>query len=83
MAVDVMLTTKDNPYDPFTQFDEWYLYDELNGHHTCGLIDRLSQTSDELPSRTNKLIIDEAIEWIILNEPEIYTKAERVSKNDE
>ena len=26
-----MLTTSDNPYDPFTQFDEWYAFDERKG----------------------------------------------------
>ena len=81
MAIEVMLTTKDNPYDPFTQFDDWYLYDELNGYHSCGYIDRLAKTSEDLPPSLNKMIIDEAIEEIIADEPEIYTKVER-SIND-
>jgi len=69
-----MLTTKDNPYNPFTQFDEWFMFDELNGYHTCGYIDRLAKTSDDLSDADNKLIIDAAIEDIVSMEPEIYEK---------
>lgn len=74
MSKDVMLTTKDNPYNPFTQFDEWFMFDELNGYHTCGYIDRLAKTSDDLSDADNKLIIDAAIEDIVSMEPEIYEK---------
>lgn len=36
-----MLTTKDNPYNPFDQFDEWYQYDtEVLNYNTCALISR-------------------------------------------
>ena len=32
-----MLTTTDNPYNPFTQFDQWYDYDLLAHHNSCGM----------------------------------------------
>ena len=32
---DWMLTTSDNPYNPFTQFDEWQMFDSLQGYNTC------------------------------------------------
>ena len=35
-----MLTTKDNPYDPFDQFDEWYGYDQDHKHFTCEYLAR-------------------------------------------
>lgn len=35
------LTTSDNPYDPFEQFDDWYQYDTSHGYNTCALIARL------------------------------------------
>ena len=30
-----MLTTKDNPYSPFDQFELWQLYDIEMGYQTC------------------------------------------------
>jgi hypothetical protein len=77
VATEVMLTTKDNPYNPFTHFNDWFMFDELKGYHTCGYIDRIAQTSEDLPDSVNKLIIDTAIEEIIALEPEIYKKVEK------
>lgn len=34
MTIEVMLTTEDNPFDPFTQYDEWYAFDYEKGYHT-------------------------------------------------
>lgn len=34
------LTTADNPYDFFEQFDQWYQFDTTHGYNTCGLIAR-------------------------------------------
>ena len=35
---DTFLTTTDNPYNPFTQFDQWYTYDYDKGYMTCALV---------------------------------------------
>ena len=43
LDADVMLTTVDNPYSPFTQFDDWYSYDVLKGHNTCSLLARMTK----------------------------------------
>lgn len=78
MSKEVMLTTKDNPHNPFTEFDDWFMFDELQGYHTCGYIDRIAKTSNDLPDEINKLIIDVAIEEIVALEPEIYKKVENI-----
>lgn len=36
-----MLTTSDNPFDPFTQYDEWNAWDLNAGYHTNALVARV------------------------------------------
>lgn len=65
MAKHSMLSTKDNPYDPFTQFDEWYAYDEMKGHHSCSVLGHFATTSSALSDEENQRITEEAIDRII------------------
>jgi len=72
-----MLTTVDNPYDPFTQFDEWYSFDEAAGYATCGLLARIVVTSDELSEADQDLALEQAIDEIVKeNVLGIYRKVE-------
>jgi hypothetical protein len=43
-----MLTTIDNPFNPFTQFDEWNAFDTQQGYYTCAYLARIAKVSDEL-----------------------------------
>ena len=45
---DPLLTTTDNPYNPFTQFDEWFMFDVQKGYNTCGYLDRIMASSHNL-----------------------------------
>lgn len=71
----VMLTTIDNPFNPFTHFDEWKTYDESKGYFTCSYLARIARTSDELSETDEELAIQQAIDEIIeLNLLGIYKK---------
>ena len=75
---DYMLTTIDNPYDPFTQYDEWYEYDTTHGYNTCAYLARIAKTSDELSDEDYELEVNNAIDEIVkLNVLGIYKKAFR------
>ena len=65
MAKRVMLTTVDNPFNPFTQFDEWFAFDTSKGYDTCNFLAKVANTSDELPENLNELIVEEAIDEIV------------------
>lgn len=45
-----MLTTDDNPFDPFTQWDQWYAYDESHHYGSCEYLARVAKTSPDLSS---------------------------------
>ena len=70
-----MLTTIDNPFNPFTHYDEWYNYDHAQGYYTCEYLARIAKTSDELSDHDNALAIEDAIDEIVkLNILGIYLK---------
>lgn len=70
-----MLTTIDNPYDPFKEFDDWYNFDESKGYHSCNYLARIAKVSDELPEAEEEKAIEKAIDEIIkLNILGIYKK---------
>lgn len=63
---DVMLTTIDNPFNPFEDFDKWYAWDESHGYHTCAVVARMLQSSrsfsDEDQARDLEAAIDQIVE---------------------
>lgn len=59
------ITTIDNPYNPFTQFDEWFTFDQDKGYCTCSYLDRIAHTSDQLTDEENERIREKAIDEII------------------
>lgn len=59
---DVMLTTYNNPYDPFTNWDEWYTFDIKNGTDCCGYLSRIASeilSNDSKLNNTNEAFIDD------------------------
>lgn len=70
------LTTIDNPYNPFTQFSDWLMYDNLKGYGTCSYLARIAKVSDQLSDEENNEEIERAIDEIISNDfIGIYEKA--------
>ena len=45
--LDVWITTENNPFDPFTQWNHWLSFDTSKGYNTCGKIDKLCPLNDE------------------------------------
>lgn len=60
-----MLTTVDNPFDPFTQYQEWFAWDAAAGYHTPSFLARIALTSPDLTDGENELAIEEAIDEIV------------------
>ena len=60
-----LLTTIDNPYNPFTEFDEWYAYDTRLGHHSLALLARVANTSFDLTEEDQEQDVEDAILEIV------------------
>lgn len=60
-----MLTTVDNPYDPFDQFAQWYMFDMDKKYNTSAYLDRIAHTSDQLSDEENNQEIERAIAEIL------------------
>lgn len=62
---EYMLTTSDNPFNPYTQWDEWYAFDVAAGYHTSAYLARIVRSSDELSESDQSLAIKDAIDEIL------------------
>lgn len=63
------ISTRDNPYDPFDQFEEWFRYDTDKGYNSCGVLARFLYTSDQFTDEENAYETERAIDRIIANDP--------------
>ena len=73
-----MLTTIDNPFDPFEQFTSWFLFDVEKGYNSCSLLGRIAKVSDQLSDEENDSEIERAIDEIIKFDYEnIYKKVKQ------
>lgn len=60
-----MLTTNDNPFNPFSQFDSWFLFDVEKGYNSCSYLARIAKTSEQFTDLENEEEIERAIDEII------------------
>lgn len=65
-----MLSTSDNPYNPFEDFDAWYAYDEALARKEgrascCSYLAKMSLESDDVSEKEdeeiNEMVIDDII----------------------
>ena len=81
MQSSVALTTFDNPYSPFEQFTQWFMFDVEKGYNSSAYLARIANTSDQLSDEENdreiERAIDEIIKYDFLN---IYKKVTRDPK---
>jgi hypothetical protein len=78
-----MLTTVDNPFDPFTEYDEWYAYDLRAGYHSTELLARIVRSSEELSDPDQAAAEEEAIDEIVnVNASGMHKKVSRSDATD-
>ena len=60
-----MLSTIDNPFNPFENFDSWFLFDVEKGYNSCAYLARITKMSDEFTEDEEAEEIERAIDEII------------------
>ena len=78
-TTEYMLTTYDNPFDPFTRFQEWLAYDSMMGYNTPAFLDRVVYACDDLSEPDHALAIQNAIDEIV--KENVLGMWRKVSKN--
>jgi len=62
-----MLTTVDNPHNPFDNFKAWYTWDVASGYHCSNVLANILISSYELSeyeqNLANETAIDEIVEY--------------------
>lgn len=77
--IKTMLTTIDNPFDPFDNFVEWFLFDAEKSYNSCGKLARITQLKDGMSQEEVDAAMDRAIDEII--KYDIFNIYKKVTKN--
>ena len=78
---NVYLTTFDNPFDPFDDFLNWFLFDVENGYNSCGIVARITNIKSDFTQKEIDEEIERAIDRFIEHDDlEIYRKLKKPIK---
>lgn len=81
---ETFVTTLDNPFNFFTQFDDWYAFDTQMGYNTCGYVDRIAKTSNDMSEHDRIRAINDAVDEIVMmNLTGNYTRVVKESKDED
>ena len=65
MVRDVAISTSDNPFNPLTDFDRWYRFDEDKGYHTCSYLARIAHYDPDMTEEEEYEEKERAIDEIL------------------
>lgn len=78
MSKECMLSTIDNPFNPFDQFTLWRLFDLEKGYNTSEYLARMVELTDDMTQKEENEAIERMIDRIIAENPlPIYKKVVR------
>ena len=65
MEKGFMLTTLDNPFDPFDDFTSWFKFDLEKGHNTSSRLARIANIDSEMSQKEVDDEMDRAMDLIV------------------
>ena len=79
-----MLTTVDNPFNPFEQFTSWWLFDIEKGYNSCSRLMTIAKLSDDMSSKEEEDEIERAIDEIVKYDfLDVYKKVKKEDFKDD
>ena len=77
----VNITTIDNTFDTFDEFDKWFDFDIEKGYYTCNKLARLAEVTDDMTPNEEEEEIERAIDRLIEIDPlDLYRKVVRKTR---
>lgn len=77
---DVLVTTVDNPINPFVDFEGWMNLDIAMGYDTCGLVSQMFMGYDNMSDEDQAIEYARMIRDLFAHDPlGVYTLAKRPS----
>lgn len=88
MQPSCALTTFDNPFNPFDDFDQWFLFDIEKGYQCCEKVARFSNVNDKMSQNEINIEVERAINEIIKYDftntfTKVYAKVDENALKDE
>ena len=77
---EFLLTTVDNPFNPFLQWEQWLSFDTMKGYNTCGYLARIAIVSHDLSELDEEQAIEMAMDEIV--KENVYGVHKKVSLKD-
>ena len=78
MFREVTATTVDNPFNPFEDFNSWFLFDIEKGYYTSSKLGRLTNLRDDMTEKEENEEVERAVDRLIEIDPlDIYIKLVR------
>ena len=65
MGQGYMLTTLDNPFDPFDDFTSWFMFDCEKGHNTSSRLARIANLNEEMTQKEADDEMERAMDFIV------------------
>ena len=65
MSKECMITTFDNPYNPFDEFNLWLMFDKEKGYNSCERMMRLANITEDMTQIEIDAECDRAMDRLI------------------
>ncbi len=66
---EVAISTFDNPYDPFDNFDEWFRYDNDKGYGSCQILANLTEVFEGMTPKEFNEEMERGIDSLLIADP--------------